>query len=145
MPKLARLLLLWIVAIALPLQGVYAATLQHCASAAHQSAIEDVHSFAHSHGEAIERAVHGGGEAMHLHAVAHSHVDPSGSGHSAHGAGAKGSCSACAACCSAAAPPPTPVVLVFRKAEHAVPPFVTPAVVTFVTDGPERPPRITLA
>ena len=145
MRKLARLLLLWIIAIALPVQGVFAGTLQHCVGGEHQVAFEDSSSSVHSHDEAIDSAEHSNVHAMHSHAAMNAHVEQSSSGHSHHATGMKGSCSACAACCSSAAPPPTPVVLIPQKAEHTVPTFVSFAVVTFVTDGPERPPRIALA
>ena len=145
MRKLARLLLLWIIAIALPVQGVFAGTLQHCVGGEHQVAFEGGSSSVHSHDEAVDSGSLGDNHTSHSHAAMHSHVEPSSSSHSHHGTGLKGSCSACAACCSSAAPPPTPVVPVPQRAEHAVPTFVSFAVVTFVTDGPERPPRITLA
>ncbi len=145
MHKFARLLLIWIIAIALPVQGVFAGTLQHCVGGEHQVAFEDGSSSVHSHDEAVDSDAHSDVHATHSHAAMHTHVEQSSSSHSHHGTGLKGSCSACAACCSSAAPPPTPVVLVPQRAEHAVPAFVSFAVVTFVTDGPERPPRITLA
>ena len=145
MHKFARLLLLWLIAIALPVQGVFAGTLQHCVGGEHQVALENGFSSALSHGEAIDSDAHNDIHATHSHAGMHTHVEPSSSNHSHHGAGLKGSCSACAACCSSAAPPPTPVVLIPQRAEHAVPVFVAFGVVTFVTGGPERPPRITLA
>jgi hypothetical protein len=145
MRRFSRLLLIWILAFALPLQGVFAGTLQHCVGGEHQVAFEEGFSSVHSHDEAVDLDAHSDIHATHSHAPMHTHIEPSSSSHSHHGTGLKGSCSACAACCSSAAPPPTPVVLVPQTAEHAVPAFVSFAVVTFVTDGPERPPRITLA
>ena len=145
MQKFSRLFLLWIIALALPVQGVFAATLQHCVGGEHQVASADRFSSAHSHDEAVVGDVHADVHATHSHPAMRAHVEHSSSSASHHGTGLKGSCSACAACCSSAAPPPTPVVLVAQRAEHAVPTFASFAVVTFVTEGPERPPRITLA
>ena len=145
MRKFARLLLLWSIAFALPVQGVFAGTLQHCLGGEHQVAFEDSSVSVHSHDEGADSDAHSDVHAMHSHAAMHTHVEQSSSSHSHHGTSLKGSCSACAACCSSAAPPPMPVVLVAQRTEHAVQAFVSLAVVTFVTDGPERPPRITLA
>jgi hypothetical protein len=145
MHKFARLLLLWIIAIALPVQGVFAGSLQHCIGGEHQVALADGASSSHPHDQASDSDEHGGGHAMHSHAALHPHVHQTGSSDSHHTAGLKGSCSACAACCGTTAPPPAAIVLVPQLVDHAVPSFVSFAVVTFVTDGPERPPRITLA
>ena len=144
MHQFARLFLLWIIAIALPVQGVFAGSMQHCVGSEHQVAFEDSSPDAHPHDEALGGDEHSGHHHMHAHAEMHQHADQSGSSHSHH-AGLKGSCSACAACCSSTAPPPTTIVLVPQQVEQSVSSFVSFAVVTFVTDGPERPPRITLA
>jgi hypothetical protein len=145
MRKFARLLLMWIIAVALPAQGVFAGSLQHCLGSEHQVAPEASVSYAHPHDEASNTDERGDGHAMHSHAEMHQHVHQTGSSHAHHSAGFKGSCSACAACCSSAAPPPAAIVLAPQLVEHAVPSFVSFADVIFVTDGPERPPRITLS
>ena len=134
---------MWILAIALPVQGVYAGTLRHCVGGDHRTAFEAASSLVHPHAEAPGSEVHGM-HAAHVHLAMHPHVEPSSSSHSHQGTGPNGSCSACAACCSSTAPPPALLALVAQKAEHAVPAFVSFAVVTFVTDGPERPPRTAL-
>ncbi|MGN6316510.1 hypothetical protein [Trinickia sp.] len=60
-------------------------------------------------------------------------------GHHAH------SCSMCAACCFGTALPAVPVVVISAGARRATPSIPPSAgVVSFLTDGIERPPRYTL-
>ncbi|MFM0295666.1 hypothetical protein P0D71_35695 [Paraburkholderia sp. RL17-383-BIF-A] len=67
------------------------------------------------------------------------HHDGGGSEHHAH------ACSACASCCFGGALPITPVVSLSANAVHfAVPLPPAVRVVSFLTDGVERPPRTSL-
>ncbi len=141
MSPLVRLIVMWLIAVALPIQGATAATLLHCRSTAPAPATGAHEHPAHHH-EA--QAGHGEAAADHQHAgpVSHDGV-PSTPDH--HHGGGKSSCSACASCCSAAALPAMPIVLASQDLEGPV--FTVPElpVVVFLTDGPERPPRTILS
>lgn len=130
MRTLARLIVMCLIALALPIQGVAAATMLHCAAATSHAA----------HGASAVAHDEGG----HHHAGAAPHDDGV-SAVSHHHTGGKSSCSACASCCSAAALPAMPIVLASQDA--AEPFFAIPRlpVVVFLTGGPERPPRTILA
>lgn len=139
---------MWLIALALPIQGVAAATMLHCgATPAQQPAsAHEGHSHHHQHGS----HAYGGASAAAHDEGGHHHADPSpvddaASAVSHHHAGGKSSCSACASCCSAAALPAMPIVLASQT--PAEPVFAIPRlpVVVFLTDGPERPPRTILA
>jgi hypothetical protein len=136
MPRpLLRLLVLWLLALALPLQGA-AATLRCGGSmhgAAHAAASMHAGPAAHAEHDAHAEGTTGAGLASHAH--------PAG-----HASGKAPSCSACASsCCSPAALPALPTVALPEPTGGtmaAVPVVRTPV---FLTDGPERPPRAALA
>jgi hypothetical protein len=134
MRPLFKSLLLWLLALALPVQALAAAGMQHCGTS-HERMRGAPAAHAHAHDGAAEEGAH-----EHHHAPAPAaeatddHADP--------GAAAAGfSCSACAACCIAlalpaadghsAAPPPDG----YASAWSAVP------VPPFVTGSLDRPPR----
>jgi len=147
MRKLIRLALLWLVALALPLQGVAAATMLHCHPAHHRDAASTAHD--HHHGAADQRHDHA------LHGVSHTgdltaHETQAADEDTSDGArGAdslnKVSCSACAACSSGVALPTTPVFLSPPALIHGPSPALSFDAAVFLTDGPERPPRTPLA
>ena len=141
---MVRMLLIWLLALALPAQGVIAATMVFCgpnhhgqataAAVAHDadSAHRSLGSAANSHHEAV------GGQAEYTapdEAAAAETLSPSG----------MQKCSVCASCCSAAAihdtvpklPALEPVAADFAALASAVEPFAA--------DGPDRPPRHILA
>ena len=138
------MLLIWLLALALPAQGVIAATMVFCgpnhhdgasaAAVAHDAdAAHQPHDVAaHSHHEAAD------GQAESTAADETSAPDkfsPSG----------MQKCSVCASCCSAAAIHDTvPKLPVFEPAatDFAA---LAPAVEPFAADGPDRPPRHLLA
>lgn len=130
MHRTVRLFLLWLLAVALPMQGAAAAAMLHCSQA---QGAGQVATQAHAH--------------HHDHAALQGHAD---AGHARfatpddHAAGKTG-CSACASCCHALALPAPAIVLPAQ--EPAFTPFALPAhaAVVFLTDGPERPPRALLA
>jgi hypothetical protein len=140
MTRVLKLLLLWLLALALPMQGYAAATRISCDVAqAHHVASADHKRSAHHHAQP-------GAETMHAHAIAgqttHSrHHSDSESGEHKHS-----SCNTCAACCIGAAA--TPAAL------HWHPPhdskerrssFFTVSFSGHVPPGIERPPRPVLA
>jgi len=112
---------MWLLTLAIPVQGFAAASMLGCGTG-HQRA-------AGGHSHAL---------VTHRHAVdvpQHSHD----------GESSKASCSACASCCMSAALPATPVVF---EATHMPDSFVLLAphrVASFIGGGPERPPRSILA
>jgi len=157
--KHARTALIWLVMLAIPTQGIAAATMLSCGPNQHRSQMgaESVidasraDGFAKQH--AGERAQH-----HHVHATHDAHDTAAGSDSAVSvqatqdvsGMGdldksAKATCSACAACCSAAAIASPAVSLPAMKSSSApiLVAFLPP--VGFVTDGPRRPPRSFLA
>ena len=138
---------MWLLLLALPLQGWAAASMLNCGPSHHRMA-----------GATAPAAVH---EGHHQGAAAHHHGD-AGPGEVDSTAGAptaagelgshhdltqlgKFKCSACAVCSTAAALPVT--VLAFEAAPSTgfVAPPLPDATVVFQTGGPERPPRSFLA
>ncbi|TAL20768.1 MAG: hypothetical protein EPO01_12965 [Aquabacterium sp.] len=136
MHRTVRLFLLWLLAVALPMQGAAAAAMLHCSQAqgAGQVATQaHAHHHDHDHG--------------HDHAAMQGHADAGNARsatHDDHAAGKTG-CSACASCCHALALPAPAIVLPMQ--EPAFTPFAlrAHAAAVFLTDGPERPPRALLA
>ena len=130
-------MLMWLLAVALPLQGVSAATMAACgvghhggASASSQTVSPESRQV-HGHDASMARE-HAG--AIHAHStksdlpedVAHK-------------------CSACASCClGAAVPTPTLSFDTARLTAHFAP-LVARTLAAFVTEGLERPPRSFLA
>lgn len=123
MSRLWRALVLCILAVALPLQGVAAATMLHCAA----GRVHDV--------------------AAHVHeAAAHDHhAASSGSIDKAHSSGVKQTCSACAACCMGLALIPRYSPLPADEPASQPQPAVEKSPVSFISSGLERPPRSPLA
>lgn len=153
-----RVLMLWMLALALPLQGMAAVAMLHCASKApvrHHAGIQAQAAAAEA-AQGGEQAGHGG----HVHGLhaGHAHHDqrvtgaaPDGpmaqASHdaslpaSSHAHAAGHSCSACAACCVALAlPPAMPVLAAALSAPTTAATLVAPSP-SFLTAGPERPPR----
>jgi hypothetical protein len=150
-----RLLVVWFIALALPIQGVASATMAHCGPG-HQP----MHVAAGT--PSVPQAAQ-----PHAAGAAHAHHQPHDEGAAAHSAGhpepaphaaaqpgkftgkfadlAKYKCSSCASCCAGAAlrgamprvPDSEPAPTVFAEATVTVDPFAS--------DGPDRPPRRTHA
>lgn len=138
MLRLARLAMMLLLAIALPLQGVAAATMISCGTG-HDHRLPP----AASHDE--DRI----GAAGHDHA-SNMDADHSRVSHSHEGKGdlSKGSlhkCSACASCCIGAAVPSQATVFAAIKLTDQPAPLVARSVPAYVTEGLERPPRAFLA
>lgn len=120
----ARLLLIWLLALALPAQGIAAATMQFCGPG-HQHQVHPAEVGGHAHHAALA-----GGKSAPAAKLAQL---------------GKFKCSACAACCLATALPPAiatlPVVKPVIEPEAVVPSDYAGPVVA----GLERPPKHTLA
>lgn len=138
------MILIWLLAFALPAQGVIAATRVFCgpnhhdraaaAAAAHDAgAAHQPHDFAaHSHHEVADR--HAENTASD-EAAAPDKLAPSD----------MQKCSVCASCCSAAAIHDTVPKLFALEPVAANFAPVAPAVEPFAAEGPDRPPRNVLA
>jgi hypothetical protein len=159
-----RTLLIWWLALALPAQGVAAATMALCGpnhhGAAQAAPSPRADAEAAHHGSAVQaldphHAAHdGAGHAGHPgahHGAPHAEAAQADEGPSSAQAPTKlkpadsHKCSACASCCSAAAlPASAPAV---AEPEHGATVFATlePSVEPFAADGPDRPPRTILA
>ncbi len=137
-----RSAVMWLLLLALPLQGFAAATMLNCGPNHHQmwEASIGTPAAAHEHS----------GHADHQHPMDRADPGPTAASSAPDDAGSpvqqlgdltQFKCSACAACCMGAALPTA--ALTFQSP----PPTVAPGVsvlashVGFLTDGPDRPPR----
>ena len=136
MTALLRVLLIAWLAVALPVQGVAAATMKFCAPAQqhqhqHRPAATSVQVDAGQH--------HGHGAAAAAPDAASAEHDL-GTGHPA-----TGKCSACAACCMAAALPPAGMTLAAVEPVVEGSRFTLDAYIAPDAAGLERPPKQALA
>lgn len=125
--------MMWLLAVALPVQGSVAASLRVCGP---------------GHEERMAVVVQA---ALHDDLGGHHHVEASvGSADEAYSSiqdfhkHAQHKCSACAACCVTAALPAATLSFEASQASAALPPPFPSGPAVFLTDGPERPPRIQL-
>ncbi|GAA4412201.1 hypothetical protein [Quisquiliibacterium transsilvanicum] len=125
MRSLLRSLFVWLMALALPLQGIAAVGMQACGPV-------------HERAGQVAAAAHDAGH-MHAHADAE-HVT---AGQESPAAGHQ--CGACAACCTAAALPSAVVFAAASGAAAELIPAAPERVASFVPPGLERPPRAILA
>jgi hypothetical protein len=158
-------LIVCLLALALPGQGMAAATMIHCAQA-HQrlqaaAGHPDLQASA-GHGRPAPHAHASHAHASHAHA-SHGHASH---GHAAtqahpsdHGASTgfdpaqpdaaaevgPNACSACASCCAGIGLSSAPLQVPEHDAAMTVFVTVVPAVDAFAADGPDRPPRIVFA
>lgn len=143
MPRWLRFVIALVLAAALPLNGVAAAAMQHCAP--HSIADVDEHHDLDQHHHADAAVVQDA--ARHHHGdIVVADADDAGLHHpSDHTLVAKTKCSACAACCAGAAIPASSMqVGAALPADSVVSHGRAPAS-AFLTAGPERPPRTFLA
>ena len=141
---MVRTLLIWLLALALPAQGVIAATMVFCGPNHHDRA--SVATTAHD-ADAVHQAQDSSAHSHHETADAQAEYTASDEAAAPEKFSASGmqKCSVCASCCSAAAIHDTVAKLpVFEPmaADFAV---LAPAVEPFAADGPDRPPRYVLA
>lgn len=141
-----RSLLIWLMVLALPIQAVAAAGMQHCGAthrlmqvASMGAAAPDVHDPAH---EATPHEHAGASTSLD---VVVSAGDSSDQGPNATALGNDFTCSACASCCSALALPSSLVRLPAPSIEDHAAALPTPEAVSFMPGGIERPPRSFLA
>ena len=138
-----RSMLLWFLAVALPLQGISAATMAACGTGHHGNTSTASQAGIPSHGGHLA--------AMHVHSYdasgAHEHAgaDQAQSAKAGLAKSVGHKCSACASCClNAVAATETPSFETARLSHRFAAP-VTRALAAYVTEGLERPPRSFLA
>ncbi|MCE9657960.1 MAG: hypothetical protein K8R60_05330 [Burkholderiales bacterium] len=142
-----RIALICLLAAALPVQGVAAATMGGCppggraAASGHHDSAAHSHPAMHSHEAADDHVAAPPHEAAHSHDTLDGGASSLSEDHGAATHGAASKCSVCAVCCVAAAPPRS--VLVFEPFPSAefFAPFMPSVAPVFLTGGPERPPR----
>ncbi|MDZ5455626.1 hypothetical protein [Azohydromonas lata] len=129
--RLFRIAMMWLLAVALPLQGSVAATLRVCGPGHDRMAVAAAviveHDHAAHHHDAAAASAHDDTATQNLHQ------------------NAQHKCSACAACCVTAALPASVVRFEAVVDAAAPPPVLADSPAVFLTDGPERPPRLLLA
>jgi hypothetical protein len=141
---IARVLLVWLVVLALPVQGLAAATLMHCMPA------HDGHHAEHADHAAASGTASASASASVLspgaaegEAHVHAHDHPAQAADAEAGAppGGEHACSVCAACCLALALPATVARLPALPIDPTFWPEAAPALPSFVPAGLDRPPR----
>jgi hypothetical protein len=148
MQTLWRAWLVWLMVLAVPLQGLAGTAMQHCATAPPTSqqrssaeaghaehtpglpAAEVVHQLAHAH-------PHGHAPGAAIDASGRVTAEPT----AAPAASGDHHCSACAACCSALGLPTRAGPLTVPRTASAAAPLPPVVVDSFVPAGLERPPR----
>ena len=141
MHRWARFIVVLVLAAALPLQGIAAATLQLCApppeAAVPVVTAHHVTVAAHSSPHATHHQHHGASETVRLPSSdpEHPHAAPV----------AESKCSVCAACCAGAALPASSIEFGDAAPEDALLPSFQSPTPAFLTAGLERPPRPFLA
>jgi len=165
-PPIFRVLVVWLLALALPAQGLAAVRMMHCAPggapmhASPQAGAQGGHAGHPGHADRVDRAADAAAHGpAHAHDVGHAsghELDhdatlgpasgPQASSDAAPGANlADQKCSACAACCGGAAL--SPYIAGVPEFAPDSGPLVQPLAraVSFLTAGLERPPRPDLA
>ena len=144
-----RLLIVWFIAIALPVQGIAGATMAHCGSS-HERMGAATQAAQHRHAD------HDAGAAHHHAAdpvdVADQAADPADHASATPAKVQAGKlsdrmqhkCSSCASCCAGSALPSSTPHLPDTPAEPAAFAEVMVTVDAFASDGPDRPPRLHL-
>ena len=144
-----RCFVMGLLVLALPVQGFAASTMLLCGAGHHSAAYAtdggNDHA-GHPHGGVLD-AVEAAASDVHHHAApgAPAHGQSAGSPVSAKQAKVIGKCSACAACCTVAVLPTAAITFTAPAPGRAPVVAVLTTRFGFFTDGPDRPPRATLA
>ena len=138
--RAVRLTVMWLLAVALPLQSLSAATMLSCGGGQHDHGLSQVlghshtPSVGHTHAHVADAGQHASSDADH------SHPDKS-----TFGKGGAHKCSICASCCTSAVVPTQASVFDPIKPTYSFALLVAPPLTAVVTEGLERPPRLFLA
>lgn len=136
-----RSLLIWLMVLALPIQAVAAAGMQHCGAAHRLMQVASTGAGAPD----VHDPVHEATPHEHDFDAGMSADDSSDQGVNTSALGDDFTCSACANCCSAVALPASLVRLPAPSIEDHAAALPAPEVVSFMPGGIERPPRTFLA
>ena len=143
MLRVLRITLMWLVAFAVPIQGYAAVAMFGCGPGHHGMSGTLAQAVADDHDAVVPQD---SGEAHAM--VAADHDDSAEPNHvhmlDAHGTPdkvGKGSCTPCASCCVAAALPAAMVVFQPLALVDFFVPLAPRGLTSFLTEGPERPPR----
>lgn len=141
MNKLIKLLAVWMLVFALPMQGFAAATMMNC---------EKPHSHeAKSLAESHNHAMHSRHGEVANHAAIHEHVaDATGNHDTHHSSSSKHACShcgTCTVCCASTAIVASSLTILaqFDKSKASLA-YSTSQFTSFISAGIERPPRLIL-
>lgn len=138
MARVVRIALMWLIALAVPLQGFAATSMLFCAPA-HEAAAHHEHP-GHDHvqhGHAHHAA------APDAHASAGMNHDDAGAQSADKSSATK--CSVCASCCSAVTMPAEPMTYTPSWGHAVFRPVATSSAAIFLTGGQDRPPQHLLA
>ena len=159
MLKTLRTFLIWLLMLAIPAQGVAAATMLYCGPVHQPAGAAAMQHAGHAIATVAAAVVHSASPDTHTHQghdmsghVDHAVQDADASGATAQAAVAgvpdlsqNVKCSVCATCCSPAGMTSSVMPIPSLPASSA-PLLLAPALVfDFITDGPQRPPRSFLA
>ena len=148
MKRVVLSFVMWLLVLALPVQGFAASTMLLC-GAGHHGTVQV--SEGHDHARHIQMGAHdvSGVAESATHDIAaeasRSNEDPAPSPSAAKQAKVAGKCSACAACCSVAFLPTNVIAFTAPAPSRVLPVVELTSHVGFFTDGPDRPPRLLLA
>jgi hypothetical protein len=147
-----RAAMIWMVVLAIPTQGIAAATLLHCGPGhdlqgpSSASAVEHVDHAKHAGRSGMEKhhhpSAHTAGHSADASAAQPHHDDKP---DAVYAERAKYKCSMCAQCCIGAALLYTAPVFALMQGTEPAPTAVPAAAQGFITEAPERPPRHLLA
>ena len=146
---------MWLLALAVPVQGFAAASMLRCGPGHHDTVSGHSHADAdhdhdgHPHDDAMGAVPDEAQDEAHAHAddIGGDVVSSDQDAAPAHGLdkAKTGSCSACASCCTATALLSKALTFEASPAPESFQPLAPRSVATFLTEGPERPPRSILA
>jgi hypothetical protein len=142
-----RSLLIWLMVLAMPVQAVAAAGMQHCGAAHRLMQVGSSAAVALDGHDPVHEATphqHPDADAGGLD-IEMSAGDPSDAGLNTTALGDDYTCSACANCCSAVALPASLVRLPAPSVEDHAAALPATDVVSFMPGGIDRPPRTVLA
>lgn len=149
MLRALRITLMWLIALAVPVQGSAAVTMFGCGPGHHGDMGSSQVAMANEH---VQDAGHHSHEAVAEEVESHDHDggEPHDRSHSLKTYGtpqkvAKGNCTPCASCCVVAALPATVILFEPVPLVDSFVLSVQSGVSSFLADGLERPPRLFLA
>jgi hypothetical protein len=142
MRSIWRSVLTWLLVLAMPVQGIAAVGMQHCAPRHERihppaTVVQGLHQHAHDHAPAMAGKT--AGNELRVSETAHSVVS---TGHAISAVDFK--CSACAACCPALGLPTLALDLPALPDGSSLAPLAMTVAPSFVPSGLDRPPRSVL-